>query len=261
MNVLLEAEGISKLYGKFRALDAVSFHVEDGEFVSIVGPNGAGKSTIVNVLSGLATPETGRVEFLGQSIAGVGPVRLAEMGMARAFQLVNVFPALTVRETISVAVSSRMGAVRRFWKGVLGDRQIQSEVVRVARIMGLRDRLDVPARNLSQGQKKLLDVASALALKPCLILLDEPTSGVSTADKFLIMDLLVKAARSEGIRGVVQVEHDMDLVARYSDRIVALQEGKVIGDMPPQRFFVDPLMVSAVIGKRAPAEREASLTC
>ena len=261
MTRLLDAQGISKSYGKFQALKRVSFHVDDGEFVSIVGPNGAGKSTIVNVLSGLARPDGGMVEFMGQSIAGVGPVRLGQRGMARAFQLVNIFPELTVGETISVAVTARLKRVSRIWRAARADREVQGEVARVAAVLGLEQCLDVVAMHLSQGEKKLLDIASALALRPRLILLDEPTSGVSSGDKFDIMDLLVKAARAEGVRGIVQVEHDMDLVARYSHRIVALQEGCVIGDMPPDRFFTDPLMLSAVIGKIGPVQEEVEQPC
>ncbi|HEY0219062.1 MAG TPA: ATP-binding cassette domain-containing protein [Afipia sp.] len=255
---LFETVGVSKYYGAYRALHDVSFKLDDGEFISIVGPNGAGKTTIVNVVTGLLKPTVGEVRFMGQDIAGVGPVELGRRGMARAFQLVNVFPALTVRETLAVAVASRLRRVSNPFRSLSRDNELQHEVERVAEVLGLRSRLDIVASTLSQGEKKLLDIASAFALKPAVILLDEPTSGVSTGDKHAIMEVLVTAAKTAGVRGIVQVEHDMDLVARYSHRIIALQAGQVLADMPPDAFFSDPAMIAAVVGTRPPNMKRAS---
>jgi branched-chain amino acid transport system ATP-binding protein len=247
---LFEAINVSKTFGAFQALTDVSFHIDDGEFVSVVGPNGAGKTTLVNVVSGLLRPTSGEVRFLGRDIAGVGPVELARRGMARAFQLVNIFPALTVRETLSVAVASRLRRVGNPFRSLKRDQLLQADAERIADVLGLRVRLDTVASTLSQGEKKLLDIASAFALNPSVILLDEPTSGVSTGEKNAIMDVLVSAAKTAGVRGIVQVEHDMDLVERYSHRIVALQEGRVLADMPPAAFFADQAMIAAVVGTR-----------
>jgi branched-chain amino acid transport system ATP-binding protein len=235
-----------------RVLRDVSFSVGQGELVCFVGRNGAGKTTLVNLLTGLLEPTAGEVLFRGNNIAGVGPVALADHGLARAFQLIQIFPQLTVRETIAAAVVSRQ---KKRWQIVVrlsSDAGIDARVVEVADIFGLGPRLDTVAAALSQGEKKLLDVASAFALDPQVILLDEPTSGVSTGDKHAIMEVLVRAAKEAGVRGIVQVEHDMDLVARYSHRIVALQAGQVLADMPPDVFFSDPKMISAVVGTRPP---------
>ena len=247
---LFETINVTKRYGEFTALRDVSFRVSDGEFVSIVGPNGAGKTTLVNVVTGLLRPTVGEVRFLGQDIAGVGPVELARRGMSRAFQLVNIFPALTVRETLAVAVASRLRRIANPFRSLWRDQVLQADIERVAEVLGLRGKLDTVASTLSQGEKKLLDIASAFALNPTVILLDEPTSGVSTGDKHAIMEVLVTAAKAAGVRAIVQVEHDMDLVERYSHRIVALQEGAVLADMPPDAFFKDPAMISAVVGTR-----------
>jgi len=247
---LFEAINVSKIFGAFKALTNVSFHINDGEFVSVVGPNGAGKTTLVNVVTGLLRPTAGEVRFLGRDIAGVGPVELGRRGMARAFQLVNIFPALTVRETLAVAVASRLRRVSNPFRSLKRDDVLQADAERIAEVLGLRARLDTVASTLSQGEKKLLDIASAFALNPSVILLDEPTSGVSTGDKHTIMEVLVSAAKTAGVRGIVQVEHDMDLVERYSHRIVALQEGHVSADMPPAAFFADQAMISAVVGTR-----------
>ena len=247
---LFETINVSKTFGVFKALNNVSFHVNDGEFVSIVGPNGAGKTTLVNVVTGLLRPTAGEVRFLGRDIAGIGPVELARLGMSRSFQLVNIFPALTVRETLSVAVASRLRRVGNPFRSLRRDDTLQADAERVAEVLGLRARLETLAATLSQGEKKLLDIASAFALNPSVILLDEPTSGVSTSDKHAIMAVLVSAAKAAGVRAIVQVEHDMDLVERYSHRIVALQEGAVLADMPPDAFFADPAMIAAVVGTR-----------
>jgi len=239
------------------ALSNISFGVSDGEFVSIVGPNGAGKTTLVNVVTGLLKPTIGEVRFLGKDIAGVGPVELARLGMSRSFQLENIFPALTVRETLAVAVASRLRRISNPFRSLGRDDVLQADVERVADVLGLRPKLDLVASTLSQGEKKLLDIASAFALNPTVILLDEPTSGVSTGDKHSIMEVLVVAAKAAGVRAIVQVEHDMDLVERYSHRIVALQEGAILADMPPDAFFADPAMISAVVGSRPKTRRKA----
>jgi branched-chain amino acid transport system ATP-binding protein len=249
MTALIETEGVSKAYGSFVALDNVSLAIAEGELVSIVGPNGAGKTTLVNLLTGLLKPTTGVVRFKGNDIAGIGPVLLAQRGMARAFQLVHIFPALTVAETISIAVISHMGHSLRLFASSKENAAVRARVSEVATIFGLEGKLASESRLLSQGEKKLLDIASAFALSPEVILLDEPTSGVSSGDKHGIMRNVVDAARRAGVKAIILVEHDMDLVAEYSSRIVALQAGKVLADRPPAEFFADPEIIAAVVGK------------
>ena len=246
---LLEAHEVRKFYGDFRALDGVSLAIDADSFVSIVGPNGAGKTTLVNILTGLLPPTSGSVTFKGQSVAGAGPVRLAGLGMARSFQLVNVFPALTVAETLAVAVVTRLGRATRLLTRLRADREVDAAVREVAEMFGLAHSLSRPARTLPHGDKKLLDVASAFALHPEVILLDEPTSGVSTRDKHQIMETLVAAARRLGIKAIIQVEHDMDIVFGYSDRVVALHQGRVLADTTPDGIRSDAEVVATVIGK------------
>ena len=247
---VLEAAGVTKFYGDFCALSGVSLAIDEGQFVSIIGPNGAGKTTLVNVLTGLLVPNAGVVRFKGEDVAGVGPVRLARLGMARSFQLVTIFPKLTVAETLAVAVVSRLGRGHRLLASLARDRQVEARVAEVAELFGLGDKLGRPARTLPQGDKKLLDVASAFALDPEVILLDEPTSGVSTRDKHAIMEVLVGAARRIGIKAIIQVEHDMDIVFGYSHRIIALHQGRVLADTTPEGIRSDAEVVATVIGKR-----------
>jgi branched-chain amino acid transport system ATP-binding protein len=249
MSALIETTAVCKAYGEFVALDDVSLAISEGELVSIVGPNGAGKTTLVNVLTGLLKPTSGVVRFKGEDIAGIGPVALARRGMARAFQLVHIFPSMTVAETIAVAVVSQAGKSLDLFASVRRDAAVERRVREVAAIFGLEGKLASPARLLAQGEKKLLDIASAFALSPEVILLDEPTSGVSTGDKHGIMRSVVDAAKRAGVKAIILVEHDMDLVAEYSTRIVALQSGRVLADRPPVDFFRDPELIAAIVGK------------
>jgi branched-chain amino acid transport system ATP-binding protein len=246
---VLRAENIRQLYDDFVALDGVSLEIEEGEFVSIIGPNGAGKTTLVNVLTGLLEPSAGTVHFKDREIAGIGPGRLAKLGMARSFQLVAIFPELTVLEFIKVAVVSRLGRGTRLLASLDNDRRVQEQALEVAELFGLRDKQGVKTRFLPQGDKKLLDVASAFALHPEIILLDEPTSGVSTADKLSVMQIVVGASRRMGIKSIIQVEHDMDIVFGYSDRIIALHQGKVLANGTPAAIRADENVMNTVVGR------------
>src|SRR5262249_4507734 len=169
--VIIEARDLTKFYGAFCALDGVSLGIREGEFVSIIGPNGAGKSTLVNVLTGVLRPSSGRVRFKDQDVHGIGAVALARLGMARSFQLVHIFPDLTVQETLEAAVVSRLGRGTRLFASLSGDRQVQTAALEVAELFGLAGRRHTLSRQLAQGDKKLLDVASAFALRPEVILL------------------------------------------------------------------------------------------
>ncbi len=247
--MILEARDVTCFYGDFCALAGVSLAVGAGEFVSIIGPNGAGKSTLINVLTGVLRPTSGSVRFKDRDIRGVGPVALTRLGMARSFQLVHIFPDLTVIETLAAAVLSRLGRGTRLFASLAADREVRREALEVAELFGLAGKGHAVAKSLAQGDKKLLDVASAFALRPEIILLDEPTSGVSTADKTAIMETLVAASRRIGCRAIIQVEHDMDIVFGYSDRIIALHQGKVLADGPPSAIRADRRVVDTVIGR------------
>jgi len=253
--VILEAREVRKRFGAYVALDGVSLAIREGEFVSIIGPNGAGKSTLINVLTGVLAPSGGTVRFKGQDIGGIGTVALTRLGMGRSFQLVQIFPELTVLETLQAAVISRLGKGTRFFSSLRGDRQVQADALEVAELFGLAGKAHALARTLPQGDKKLLDVASAFALRPEIILLDEPTSGVSTADKTKIMEILVAASRRVGLKAILQVEHDMDIVFGYSDRIIALHQGRVLADASPREIEADQQVIDTVIGRRRAGAR------
>jgi branched-chain amino acid transport system ATP-binding protein len=247
---MLDARGLTLHYGDHIALAGVDLSIGAGEFVSVVGPNGAGKTSLVHVLTGLLRPSGGAVRFEGRDIVGMGPVRLARLGLVRSFQLVAVFPELSVLDGLRVAVAARLGRTRRLFGSLARDREVEAEARHIAALFGLDGRADVPAARLGQGDKKLLDVASAFAARPRLILLDEPTSGVSTADKRAVMDTVVAAAGAMGVQTIVAVEHDMDLVFAYSDRVIALHQGRVLADGPPEVIREDEQVVATVLGKR-----------
>jgi branched-chain amino acid transport system ATP-binding protein len=190
------------------------------------------------------------VRFHDRDITGIGPVRLARLGMARSFQLVQIFPDLTVLETLQAAVVSRLGRGTRLFASLARDRAVADGALEVAELFRLADKRHTPSRQLPQGDKKLLDVASAFALRPEIILLDEPTSGVSTADKTAIMEILVSAGKRIGLKAIIQVEHDMDIVFGYSDRIIALHQGKVLADATPAEIQANAHVVDTVIGRK-----------
>jgi branched-chain amino acid transport system ATP-binding protein len=248
--MILQALDIRKYYGEFCALEGVSLRIDAGEFVSIIGPNGAGKTTLINVLTGLLRPSAGRVYFNGQDITGIGPMRLSRLGIARSFQLVTIFPGLTVLDVLRVAVVSRLRKGTRLFSSLARDQEVTARALETAELFALADKQRMLARQLSQGDKKLLDVASAFALHPEVILLDEPTSGVSTQEKHTIMEILVSASKRIGVKAIIQVEHDMDIVFGYSDRVVALHQGRVLTEGTPEAIRADEEVVNMVVGRR-----------
>lgn len=248
--MILEAVNISKYYGGFCALDRVSISVEEGEFVSVIGPNGAGKTTLINVLTGFLKPEEGQVFYKGKDIAGKGPEKLTRLGIARSFQLLHIFPDLSIIDTIKVAVISRQDKGLKFYKNLVKDKRVHAEALEVAELFGLSDQLEEKVKNFPQGTKKLVDVASAYALRPEIILLDEPTSGVSTSDKNKIMRVLVDASKKIGIKTILQVEHDMDIVFSYSDRIIAVQQGQILADGPPDKIEKNEDVICNIMGQK-----------
>lgn len=247
---MLRAHDIRKYYGEFCALDGVSIQIQTGEFVSIIGPNGAGKTTLVNVITGHFKPDTGKVYFKDKDVTGMKPEELCKMGVARSFQLVNIFPELTVREFIIVAIVSRLGKGTSLLSSLKHDKKIHDEALGIAGLFGLEDKKDIIAKNLPQGDKKLLDIASAFALHPEIILLDEPTSGVSTGEKHRIIEILISASKEIGIKSIFQIEHDMDIVFSYSDRIIALHQGNILADDTPKEIQGNEEVVSIILGQK-----------
>jgi len=246
---LLAAEGLKKWFGDTHAVDGVDFSIEPQRLVSLVGSNGAGKTTLVNLITGLLQPDEGRIVFDRQDVTRLPIYGRIKAGIARSFQLVNLFDALTVLDNVRLAVFSRDNKINHAMRLAERDRDAEREARDVIEEFGLGEKVNVPANGLAQGERKLLDVAVAYALRPKLILLDEPTSGVGTREKSHIMDRVASVVRSGGLSAVI-VEHDMDIVFKYSDRIVMMHEGRVIAEGTPQAIVRDE-RVAAMLGRRA----------
>src|SRR5262245_32517518 len=214
---LLKTIDLKRYFGDTRAVDNVNLSVEEGEFVSLVGPNGAGKTSLINVITAHLKAGSGKVLFQGRDITNASVTERVRLGIARSFQLVNVFDDLSTFDNVALAIFSREGKTAHLAALAHRDHAVIGEADDILKQFGLAAKRDDNARDLSQGERKLLDVALAYALKPKLLFLDEPTSGVSTRDKGRIMDTIASVVRAERITAVI-VEHDMDEIGRASCR-------------------------------------------
>jgi branched-chain amino acid transport system ATP-binding protein len=252
VSVLLETKGVVKQFGAFRAVDQVDFRVQEGEVLALIGSNGAGKTTLVNLISGLLTADEGQILFRGQDVTRQTVNERIRAGIARSFQLVNLFDQLSALDNVALAIFSRQGKTRRLWLLAESDRPVWQEAMDVLALFRLEPKARALAGGLSQGERKLLDVAIAYALRPKLLFLDEPTSGVSTHEKSPIMDTITRVVRSEGISAAI-IEHDMDVVFSYSDRIVAMHQGTILADGTPDEIRRNEKVISTLIGTPEPA--------
>jgi len=241
MAPILEVRELSKQFGELKAVDRVSLTVQEGQIFAIIGPNGAGKTTLFNIITGLQPPTSGQVFLDGRDVTSMSVYRRARLGIGRTFQRLEIFGSLSVRDNIRVTVE-----VRRRWSRQRIDIKHETDAI-LARV-GLEEFAKVPADTLPTGSARLVELGRALATRPRLLLLDEPGSGLDAAETEAFGLLLADLAQ-DGL-AVLLVEHDMDLVAAYSHRIIALSEGQVLADLPPDRFFADPHLIETVIGKR-----------
>jgi branched-chain amino acid transport system ATP-binding protein len=247
---LLQTQKLHKYFGETRAVDGVDFAVEQGEVVSLIGSNGAGKTSLVNLISGLLRPDSGTIFFRERDVTFLSVYDRIKAGIARSFQLVNLFDQLTALDNVALAIFSRQGKTRWLTTLAENDDEVTDEALDVLTAFGLQDRWDMLAAGLAQGERKLLDVAVAYALRPQLLFLDEPTSGVSTREKARIMDTVVAVVRSENITAVI-IEHDMDVVFTYSDRIVVMHDGAILADGTPAAIRTNDAVVTTLLGKPA----------
>lgn len=246
---LLKTTQLTKSFGTTRAVDHVDFTVAAGEVLALIGSNGAGKTTLINLVSGLIAPDSGRVDFQGTDITRASIHHKIGLGIARSFQLVNLFDQLSVQDNVTLAIFSREGRTRRLFSLADADTAVRDEGAVVLKQFGLDTRASEPAGGLSQGERKLLDVAVAYALRPKLLFLDEPTSGVSTREKAPIMDIITQVVRSGGITAVI-VEHDMDVVFTYCPRIVAMHQGTILADGTPEQIRSNEQVTANMLGTR-----------
>ena len=245
--ILLKTVELRKQFGETRACDGVNFVVQQGEFLSLVGSNGAGKTSLVNLISAHLQPDSGQILFEDRDITFMTVTDRIKAGIARSFQLVNLFDGLSVFDNIALSIFSREGKTARIARLADHDDDVRSETLEVLGQFGLGGKSGVMAGGLAQGERKLLDVAVAYALRPKLLFLDEPTSGVSTHEKAQIMDTVSSVVRAGRVTAVV-IEHDMDVVFRYSDRIVMMHEGRFLADGTPDEIRADKDVASILLG-------------
>jgi len=246
MNLLRTVE-LRKRFGALNACDGVNFTVETGEFLSLVGSNGAGKTTLVNLITAHLQPDSGQILFEDRDITGLSVSQRIKAGIARSFQLVNLFDGLSVFDNVALAIFARQGKTAKVATLAANDADVRRETREVLAEFGLAAKGELLAGELAQGERKLLDVAVAYALRPKLLFLDEPTSGVSSAEKAQIMDTVSSVVRSGAVTAVI-IEHDMDVVFRYSDRIVMMHEGLFLADGPPDVIRTNQAVSSILLG-------------
>lgn len=246
-DAILATRELTKWFGAVQAADGVNVDIRHGELVGIVGANGSGKTTFLNIVTGYLRPDRGRVFFLGEDRTGTPPRIVTKLGIARSFQVPQLYTNLRVLESLLLALAAQAGLGSALWQPLYRPQRIE-EAHDILQRFGLEAYARRPVSDLPEGGRKLLDVALSFALKPKLLLLDEPTSGVSIEDKFQVMDTLVTVLRQSDVTTVF-VEHDMEVVQRYSRRVLVFDNGRVIADGPPAEVLADPEVRKAVLGR------------
>ena len=237
MTALLEAQSVGKRFGAVVAAAELNVQVQPGERVSLIGSNGAGKTTFVNMITGYLKPDAGHIRFDGRDITALDPRAIVQLGVARSFQIPQLFGELSVLDNMLVA--SACHDTRLSFSQAARNADAVARAEALLQRFGLSEHRDRTVVELPGGVRKLLDIAMALTVRPKLLLLDEPTSGVSAEEKFPMMDTIMAALGNERDTTVLFVEHDMDIVARYADRVIAFASGRIIADDVPDKALAN----------------------
>jgi branched-chain amino acid transport system ATP-binding protein len=243
---LLSVEGLSKSYGGVHAVRGVTFALKAGEILALIGPNGAGKSTCFDMLNGQTTPSAGRIILLGKDTTGERPRQIWRLGVGRTFQITATFPTMTVRENIQVALASYGRKLFNLWTAM--PRFAQGEAGDLLELVGMGGHAERPCGELAYGDLKRLELAIALANRPKLLLMDEPTAGMAPRERIELMRLTARIAREKSI-GVLFTEHDMDVVFEHADRILVLNRGTLISEGSPEEVRRNPEVQAIYLGE------------
>tara|TARA_B100001564_G_scaffold327733_1_gene310925 strand:+ start:456 stop:1229 length:774 start_codon:yes stop_codon:yes gene_type:complete len=244
---ILEVRDLLKTFGAVAAAKDINVDIFEGEVVGIIGANGAGKTCFVNMVTGYLAPTEGSIKYFGKELIGLETRKITHAGISRSFQVSQVFHSMTVSENLMIAIAiinnQGLDALR-----LMDTPEVRSQLDDILSRYKLDIHRDSTVSALAQGVRKLLDIAMAVVSKPRILLLDEPTSGISVEEKFDFMDIVMGALRDDGVT-VLFVEHDMEIVARYVGRVLAFYQGEIIADMPPKKALADKKVQEFVIGK------------
>ena len=244
---MLRLENLCKSFGSLVVTDHVTLDVMQGEMHAIIGPNGAGKTTLINQLSGLITPDDGKIIFAGADVTHMPPQTRALHGLARTFQITSILPNFSVLENVAIAVQARSGSSFRFFGRAADEAALNRPAMAALEQVGIAERAYVPAGELSHGEKRALELAIAFALEPKLLLLDEPMAGIGQEETDRMVELLLKL---KGQLTMILVEHDMAAVFALADRISVLIRGGLLTTGTPAQVRADPQVVAAYLGEQ-----------
>ncbi len=247
MTAALELQGLCKQFGQLKVTQDVNLKLEKGVRHALIGPNGAGKSTLVHQITGLISPSKGRVWLNGVNITDLSPEKRVKLGLARTFQINSLFNRLTVAENIGLAICAREGRDGRLFSSITQSPELMDEAAALLHSLGLLDLADRVISDLAYGQRRLIEIALALALKPSVLLLDEPVAGVPSTEGARLFDLLERLPQDVA---VLVIEHDMDLVFRFAQRITVLVEGAVLVEGSVKEVRSDPRVRAVYLGER-----------
>jgi branched-chain amino acid transport system ATP-binding protein len=247
---LLQVKNVSKHFGSLVAVNDISMTVEPGELRAIIGPNGAGKTTFFNLITGFFTPTKGSITFDGQDVTDLLPARRVWCGMARTFQVTEIFPELSVRENIRIPVEVAAGLRLRPWLSRADAARIDQRVTELLAMGGLTEKAERQVGELSHGDQRATEIMMALALKPRLLLLDEPTAGMGDQETYDITQL-VRRLHKESKLTIVLIEHDMRVVFHLADRIMVLDQGRFLAEGTPQEIAANKAVQTAYLGQAA----------
>lgn len=253
--IILHANGLNKSFGAVTAAADINVAVEAGSCIGLIGTNGAGKTTFVNMITGYLKPDSGTIEFEGKNITQLKPRQITQLGICRSFQIPQLYNSMTALENLEVSygivslLANKQSLFTKTENVIPGyDKTIRALAEEALEKFGLTAYRDKVTRVLPGGVRKLLDIAMAMAVRPKILLLDEPTSGVSTEEKFQIMEMVMHAVRQGGTT-VLFVEHDMEIVSKHAERVLAFYEGKIIADDKPELALKDPRVLKYIVGE------------
>ena len=248
--IVLEVKNVSKSFGSLIAVRDVSLSVGAGELRAVIGPNGAGKTTFFNMISGFLRPTVGTIHFDGRDVTGVPAHRRVALGMARTFQITEIFPELTVAENIRISAEVAAGYRLRPWLSRAAAAAMRERIDEILVLTGLEKMADRLAGELAHGDQRAAEIAMALALKPRLLLLDEPTAGMGDQETYAITQL-IRRLRHNGDFTIILIEHDMRVVFHLADRITVLDQGRLLADGTPDEIAANEAVQAAYLGKAA----------